>query len=127
MLLVYGKVCSVHLDPIEKKPMYHFLPGTKIMSIGTVGCNFTCSFCQNWDISQCTRSIKQSLVDQGMPEMMGVEIENLGYSLTPHDMVERTLKARAQSMAFTYNEPTIFTEYAYDCARLGQQVRVIHP
>jgi len=57
-LLVYGKPIAVQLDPIEKKPLYHFLPGSRIFSIGTIGCNFSCKFCQNWDISQATKELK---------------------------------------------------------------------
>lgn len=95
-LLVYGKVASVHVDPIEKKPLYHFLPGTEIFSLGTVGCNFRCSFCQNYALSQ--------------------EREILGQPFPPEEA-----KKAAQpypSIAYTYNEPTIFLEYAEAIAKL---------
>lgn len=95
-LLVYGKVIAKHIDPIEKKPLYHFLPGTEIYSIGTVGCNFHCGFCQNWQVSQ--------------------EKQILGQSLSPEE-VKREAVAYP-SIAYTYNEPTIFIEYARDIAKL---------
>ena len=89
-LLAYGKVIAKHLDPIEKKPLYHFLPGTRAYSIGTVGCNFRCGFCQNWSISQEKKIMGSDL----SPEQAGREAKN------------------CPSMAYTYNEPTIFVEYA---------------
>lgn len=95
-LLVYGKVVAKHTDPMEKKPLYHFLPGTEIYSIGTVGCNFRCGFCQNWSISQ--------------------EREILGQPLTPRQAALEA--APYPSIAYTYNEPTIFLEYAKDIAKL---------
>ncbi|MEK6845669.1 MAG: AmmeMemoRadiSam system radical SAM enzyme, partial [Nanoarchaeota archaeon] len=96
VLLVHSKVVAKHIDPIEKKPLYHFLPGTEIFSIGTVGCNFRCGFCQNWSISQ-ERSI-------------------LGQTLAPK---QAALEAASYpSIAYTYNEPTIWMEYAKDIAKL---------
>lgn len=98
-LLVHSKVAAKHIDPIEKKPLYHFLPGTEIFSLGTVGCNFRCGWCQNYSISQ-ERSI-------------------LGQSLTPK---QAALEASPfPSIAYTYNEPTIFLEYAKDIAKLAQK------
>lgn len=105
-LLVYGKAVAVHVDHIEKKPLFHFLPGTKIFSFGTVGCNFHCLFCQNWDISQVR------LKD---------ESEVIGEDLSPKDAVKYCLENDIPSIAYTYNEPAIFFEYAYDTAKLAHK------
>jgi len=91
----YNHPSTIHMDPIEKKPLYHFLPNTSSLSIGTVGCNFRCPFCQNYSISQT------SLVD-----------EKNNY--TPEDIVFLALKNGAQSISYTYNEPTIWYPYAKD-------------
>jgi pyruvate formate lyase activating enzyme len=98
--LTYGLPISAGVDPIEKKPLFHFLPGTLSFSVATVGCNFTCLFCQNADISQMPR-------DQGLIR---------GSELAPQDVVERALLAGCRTIAYTYTEPTIFFEYARDCA-----------
>jgi pyruvate formate lyase activating enzyme len=103
--LVYGRLVAAHLDPIEKKPLYHFLPGTRSYSIATPGCNFRCPFCQNWQISQIDAA---------------PAFESLGYA-DPADIVRSAVEARAASMSYTYTEPTIFMEYALDCARLARQ------
>ncbi len=95
--LVYGKIAALHLDPIEKKPLYHFLPGSTALSLGTVGCNMHCSFCQNWQISQVRKVTWQDYV-------------------SPGDLVALALKYKAESIAYTYNEPTIFYPYARDIA-----------
>lgn len=100
-LLVYGKIVSAHVDSIEKKPLYHFLPGSYTYSIGTVGCNFKCGFCQNWDISQMR--------------------EIIGRSITPKQIVNNALKNNCKSVAYTYNEPTTFIEFAKDCAVLAKE------
>ncbi len=104
-LLVYGKVMAKHIDPIEKKPLYHFLPGTYAYSIGTVGCNFRCSFCQNYDISQ-------------FKEFYG---KVLGEEITPEQVVDEAIKNKCKNIAYTYNEPTIFMEFAHDTAKLAKQ------
>jgi pyruvate formate lyase activating enzyme len=102
---VYGEVIAAHIDPIEKKPLYHFLPGTTSFSIATVGCNFRCPFCQNWQISQVPK--KGPRLDAGQP-------------LAPEEVV-RVARARGcRSISYTYTEPTIFFEYAYDTARLAR-------
>jgi pyruvate formate lyase activating enzyme len=101
----YGRVIASHVDPIEKKPLYHFLPGTTAFSIATPGCNFRCDFCQNWQISQS---------DQAPAP------ETLPYT-APEDVVAHALNAGARSIAYTYTEPTIFMEYALDCARLAHE------
>ncbi len=99
--LVYGCPVSTAVDPIEKKPLYHFLPGSKSLSLATVGCNFTCAFCQNADISQMPR-------DHG---------RIVGSPLTPEQVVQEALDLGCASISYTYTEPTIYYEYARDCAR----------
>jgi pyruvate formate lyase activating enzyme len=101
--LNYGKAISTAIDPIEKKPLFHFLPGTLAYSIATVGCNFSCSFCQNWEISQ----VKGGVV--------------YGNDIPPKRIVEEALDSGCKSIAYTYTEPTIFFEYAYDTAKLANK------
>ena len=103
--LVYGRLIARHMDPIEKKPLYHFLPGTLSYSIATPGCNFRCSFCQNWQISQTDP-------EQAFDSIAFVE---------PERVVEAALKGGARTIAYTYTEPTIFMEYALDCAELAHR------
>lgn len=101
--LVYERPIAIHVDPIEKKPLYHFFPGSRILSIGTYGCNLSCKFCQNYDISQ----IKDLSVDfDNIKRVTSAEIVNI--------CIEKGLKF----VAFTYNEPTIFYEYMYEIAVL---------
>lgn len=95
--LVYGHPSALHIDPVEKKPLYHFLPSSRTLSLGTVGCNFKCPFCQNWQLSQNDR------IDTGR-------------FITPDELVEAALAQSCQSISFTYNEPTIFYPYAKDIA-----------
>ena len=102
--LVYGKVIAENVDPIEKKPLYHFLPGSYSYSIATVGCNFQCSFCQNFEISQYPR-----LYQGRIP----------GNDIGPDVVVERALATNSKSISYTYTEPTIFFEFAFDCAKLA--------
>jgi pyruvate formate lyase activating enzyme len=106
-LTVYGKAVAVNVDPIEKKPLFHFLPGTKIFSLGTVGCNFACDFCQNWDISQASKGKN--------------EVEANVQRLMPEDIVDACLSQKIPSIAYTYNEPAVFFEYAYDTAKLAHK------
>lgn len=101
--LVYGKPCAVHIDPIEKKPLYHFLPGTRIFSIATAGCNGHCLFCQNWEISQRA------------PE------ETKNEDLPPDAVVEGAVKEGCPSIAYTYTDPNIFYEYTYDTSALAKK------
>ena len=100
--LVYGYPSAMNVDPIEKKPLYHFLPGSKAFSFGTVGCNFHCPFCQNWSISQ-THNIDKSQY------------------FSPELIVDMAIKYECQSIAYTYNEPTIFYPYARDIALEGKK------
>ena len=102
--LVYGKVIARHVDPIEKKPLFHFLPGTLSYSIATVGCNFRCKFCQNADIAQMPADHKGMI---------------MGDTVTPEQMVDTAAKAGCSSISYTYTEPTVFFELAYDTARIA--------
>ncbi len=99
----YGNVIASHVDPIEKKPLYHFLPGTSAYSIATIGCNFRCPFCQNWTISQ-TSSREE-------------DVE--GYELKPEEVVREAIRNDCRSISYTYTEPTVFFEYAYDTAKIA--------
>ncbi|MGB9080019.1 MAG: AmmeMemoRadiSam system radical SAM enzyme [Desulfuromonadaceae bacterium] len=102
--LVYGKLCAEHVDPIEKKPLFHVMPGSSSYSIATVGCNFHCRHCQNYTISQ---------VRPGDPVT--------GTQRTPLEIVQRAKDTNCRSIAYTYTEPTIFFEFAYDTARLARE------
>ena len=101
--LVYGKPVSVAIDPIEKKPLFHFLPGSYALSIGTVGCNLACKHCQNWEIAI------------GKP---GQYPEN---DLLPEKVVELAIAKDCKSISYTYNEPTIFYEYVLDTAKIARK------
>lgn len=103
--LVYAEVIAAHLDPIEKKPLYHFLPSSTSYSLATIGCNFKCGFCQNWQISQSSKK------EVAFPQ------EN---QLMPKEAVKEARLKGAKSIAYTYTEPTIFFEYAYDVARIAK-------
>jgi pyruvate formate lyase activating enzyme len=102
--LVYGKLCAEHVDPIEKKPLFHVMPGSRSYSIATAGCNFHCRHCQNYTISQ---------VDRNAP-IRGTE-------QTPQEIVQRASENDCRSISYTYTEPTIFYEFAYDTARLARK------
>jgi pyruvate formate lyase activating enzyme len=99
--IVYGRVCTYHVDPIEKKPLFHFLPGTTAFSIATVGCNLACKFCQNWEISQ--------------PNPDDVD----AMKMTPARLAEAAKSYGSPTIAYTYTEPIVFFEYALDCVRAG--------
>jgi len=103
--LVYGQAISEAIDPVEKKPLFHFLPGTFTYSFATVGCNFRCRWCQNWQISQ-----------QPKPKN-----PILGYQLPPATIVERAQASHCPSISYTYTEPTIFLEYALETMKLAHQ------
>jgi pyruvate formate lyase activating enzyme len=104
--LVYGNPCSAHIDPIEKKPLFHFLPGTGAFSIATAGCNVLCKFCQNWEISQARPEQVQST------------------DMTPKEVARIARDNNCASIAYTYTEPVIFTEYMYDSAVEGRKLGV---
>lgn len=97
--LGYAQPAALQIDPIEKKPLNHFMPGARILSMGTAGCNMGCFFCQNWDISKSKSDQVHSV------------------HMTPRDVVETAIEHRCPALAFTYNEPTIWAEYVIDIAR----------
>jgi len=103
--LIYGRLIAENADPIEKKPLYHFLPGTLSYSIAMPGCNFRCGFCQNWQISQARGNLEQ------FPQAF----------VEPSRVVDRAVRAKCASVAYTYTEPTIYMEYALDVARLAKE------
>jgi pyruvate formate lyase activating enzyme len=103
--LVYAEAIAAHVDPIEKKPIYHFLPGTRSFSIATVGCNFHCRFCQNSDISQAPRE----------------DARLRGEEFPPAEVVAAAKRHACDSIAYTYTEPTVFFEYAYDASKLAHE------
>jgi pyruvate formate lyase activating enzyme len=105
----YGRLVSQALDPIEKKPLFHFLPGAPALSIATVGCNFRCQFCQNWEISQYPREHGGSV---------------LGELVEPREVVAQAQAAGAPIIAYTYTEPTVFFEFAYETSRLAHQAGI---
>jgi len=100
---VYGYPSALHVDPIEKKPLYHFLPHTNTFSLGTVGCNFLCPFCQNWQLSQTKEFSKKNYT-------------------SPKEIVQLALHHHCESISYTYNEPTIFFPYARDIAIEAKKV-----
>jgi len=99
VLTTYGRSSGFCVDPIEKKPLNHFLPGTSVLSFGTAGCNLACRFCQNWDISKSR------------------ELDTLAYPAGPEAIARSALELGCKAVAFTYNDPVIFMEYAIDVAR----------
>lgn len=103
--LVYGMIIAENVDPIEKKPLFHVHPGSRSFSIATVGCNFRCVFCQNHDISQ-------------MPRKLG---NIIGRKASPEKIVERAVQSNSKTIAYTYTEPTIFFEYAYDISNIAHE------
>lgn len=119
-LLVYGKAIALNVDPIEKKPLYHFLPGSSILSLGTFGCNFKCDFCQNWDISQRTKEYKNQKTKE-LKNQEAIEVFGWGQNLPPKDIVNTAIRNKIPSIAYTYNEPAVFIEYALDTAKLAHK------
>ena len=102
-LTTYGRSSGFCIDPIEKKPLNHFLPGTPVLSLGTAGCNLGCKFCQNWDISKSR------------------EMDTLAQTATPEAIVQAAKRTGCRSIAFTYNDPTIWAEYAIDIAKVARR------
>jgi len=100
--VAYGNPCSINIDPIEKKPLYHFYPGERIFSLSTAGCNFHCYNCQNWQISQNS------------------PFQTDNYDLMPEAVVEKVISCKSQLIAYTYTDPIAFYEYAYDTAKLAK-------
>jgi len=108
--VVYGYPCSINVDPVEKKPLAHFLPGTGILSIATVGCNLHCKNCQNWEISQANPE-----------EMPAVFYSRQKLFWSPQDLVDITRQANCPSLAYTYTDPIVYYEYTYDTAKLAHE------
>lgn len=128
--LVYADPVSVHIDPIEKKPVFHLLPGTWIYSLSTMGCNLRCSFCQNWEISQAypeqapektavPRELKFLGIFKG--KAVGQVRQDMAASLSPQEVVKAALATRCRSVAYTYGEPVVFYEYVMDTAILAKR------
>jgi pyruvate formate lyase activating enzyme len=105
--LVYGKPISINIDPIEKKPLYNFLPGTKTLSLGTPGCNFDCAFCQNHDISNCKN----------------INLETIDY-YSPEEVINLTIERKCPSISYTYTEPTVFVEYVIDIMKQAKKTGI---
>jgi len=105
-LLVYGLAAALNVDPVEKKPMFHFLAKTRAFSLGTIGCNFSCKFCQNHSISQYPKEHNHEIV---------------GQELSPQRIVELAIENGCDSIAYTYNEPIVFFEYTYDTAKIAHE------
>ncbi len=110
-LLVYGRAISVNVDPVEKKPLFHFLPGESTFSFGTLGCNFRCANCHNYDISQMFEV--KGKIDKYRDFMWGEEYP-------PEKIVQGAIANNCSSVAYTYNEPTVFSEYALDTMKLAR-------
>jgi pyruvate formate lyase activating enzyme len=104
--MAFGNPCSVNVDPVEKKPMYHFLPGSRAFSIATAGCNLVCLNCQNWSISQTS------------PD------KTRNYDLLPEQVIEECISSKCSSIAYTYSEPTTFYEYAFETATLARKAGI---
>lgn len=107
----YGLVVAEHVDPVEKKPLFHFYPGAFALSVATVGCNFRCTFCQNWDISQTSK---------------GKDRQISGQYTEPEHLTRLALQQRCRVISFTYSEPTIFYEWAYDVAKVATQSGILN-
>ncbi len=102
----YGELIAQNIDPIEKKPLYHFLPGSRSFSIASIGCNFQCGFCQNWQISQVTEA-----------QALGLHSKEV----KPEEVVNQAKQTDSKSISYTYTEPTIFFEYAFEIAQLAKK------
>jgi len=101
--IAFGNPCAMHIDPIEKKPLYHFLPGSKTYSIATAGCNLACLNCQNWEISQTS------------PQ------KTRNYDLMPEMVVRKAMEANCRSIAYTYSDPVVFYEYTLATSKIAKQ------
>jgi len=116
VVLNYGQIIAAHIDPIEKKPLYHFLPGSMTYSIAAAGCNFRCLNCQNWEISQGCHS-EESRVIRDDEESRNT----WGEKFSPQEVVENAIKNNCPSISYTYTEPTIFVEFALECMKLAHK------
>ncbi len=124
--LVADRIIARHLDPIEKKPLFHVYPGSSIYSLATIGCNLRCRFCQNWEISQWPHEHLPKGIDQGegqtplCPQLAQLDDQIPGEPVTPAEIVRAALASGARAIAYTYTEPTIFYELAYETAVLAR-------
>lgn len=109
--LVYGRSIATHVDPIEKKPLFHVAPGSKSFSMATAGCNFRCQFCQNHEISQLRGN---------------VDLQRVGQKISPEEIVATAKKYDCASIAYTYTEPTVYFEYALDTAKLAHETGILN-
>jgi pyruvate formate lyase activating enzyme len=107
----FGSLAAAHIDPIEKKPLYHFLPGSQSFSVATIGCNFRCGFCQNWEISQ------KNFILNGKSSFETAAAQNVA----PGEIVSAAKLGQCKSIAYTYTEPTIFFEFAMEIGQLARQ------
>jgi pyruvate formate lyase activating enzyme len=112
----YGKISSVNLDPVEKKPLFHFHPGSACFSIGTLGCNMRCIHCQNWEIAHV---VLVEGLSQG--KVYNILTEDRTEVIPPEKIIEMAVESGAEGIAFTYNEPTIWFEYVLDVAKLAKE------
>ncbi len=119
--LVYGYPIAINIDPIEKKPLYHFLPNSRALSMGTIGCNFKCPFCQNWNISQTHDEICLDALFINQRHKRLIEGFTRDNFISPTKIVEIAKKTQAESIAYTYNEPTIFYPYIKNIALLAKE------
>lgn len=127
--LVYDKLVAQEVNPIEKKPLYHFYPGSFAYSISTVGCNLRCSFCQNWYISQWPKDHLPKRIDKAehevpdpiCPQLAAMDRDIFGEPVTPEQIVQTALETGCISISYTFTEPTIFYELAYDTAVLARE------
>ena len=107
--LNYGKLAASHVDPVEKKPLYHFLPGSSTYSIASIGCNFACDFCQNWQISQVDEARKMHAQE---------------FAAQADEVVNDAVRSQCKSISYTYTEPTVYFEFAYECILLAQKKKL---
>ncbi len=125
--LVYDRVIAREVNPIEKKPFFHFLPGSYAYSISTVGCSLRCAYCQNWEISQWPKEhlpkhVASKAADTAVcPRLEALQGEVPGEYVTPETIVAAALASGCQSVSYTFTEPTIFYELAYDTAVLARE------
>lgn len=103
---IYGNIAALNIDPIEKKPLFHYKPGARMLSLGTVGCNFNCQYCQNWDISHTH--------------------EHIGNEIPKEKIIDTALKYGVDGITYTYNEPTVFMEYAIDVAKEARKHKLFN-
>jgi len=127
--LVYGQPAAINIDPIEKKPLFHFQPGSFTFSFGTLGCNFKCANCQNWEISQAANTIPLTLPARASQWQANPFIKRDEKIKSPYppllkgvnSIVEQALESGCASIAYTYNEPTVFAEYALDIMKIAKK------